>query len=283
MSKLEKGIYEKYGVKYDTLTLKDGDYTLTIVPKKGGMAMSFKHSDEEYLWLRDKNFESTDRTRCGVPILFPNCGMPKDGVHIFDGKAYPMENHGFADLLPWDVKEASDDKIVLSLEPNGLTKFVYPFDFKLTMTYTLINNKAGLSLNVENTDKKDLPFSVGFHPYFAISDLDNVTFDIKAKTMNGEAAPAEITLPHNVGGDQNTRVLSGVESPMILKDSKLNHTVRIDFKEGFGNGILWEQEAEKFVAMEPWNGFADSVNQEGKHEVLSSGSSKSFDWSITID
>lgn len=283
MSKLQKGTYEKYGVKYDTLTLVDGEYSFTVVPKKGGMAMSFKHNDDEYLWLRDKNFESTDRTRCGVPILFPNCGMPKDGVHIFDGKAYPIENHGFADLLPWNVESADDEKIVLTLEPNGLTKFVYPFDFKLAITYTLNTNKASLSLKVENTDTKDLPYSVGFHPYFNVSDLDNVTFDIKADQMNGEVAPENIDLPHNVGGDQNTRVLSGVKSPMILKDSVLNHTVRLDFTEDFTNGILWEQEAEKFVAMEPWNGCANSVNEEGKHEVLPSGSSKNFDWSITID
>ena len=29
----------------------------------------------------------------------------------------------FADLLPWQVKTAADDEIVLTLTPNGLTKF----------------------------------------------------------------------------------------------------------------------------------------------------------------
>ena len=35
------------------------------------MATSFTKNGDEYLWLRDKNFESTDRPRCGIPILFP--------------------------------------------------------------------------------------------------------------------------------------------------------------------------------------------------------------------
>ena len=74
MAKLTEGVYEKYGVSYKTLTLTDGDYALTVTPEKGGMATSFTKAGEEYLWLRDKNFESTDRPRCGVPILFPNCG-----------------------------------------------------------------------------------------------------------------------------------------------------------------------------------------------------------------
>ena len=133
MSTLSNGTYEKYGARYATLTLTDGDCALTITPEKGGMATSFTKAGEEYLWLRDKNFESTDRPRCGIPILFPNCGKPDDGVHVFGGAAYPMEVHGFADLLPWQVKKADDEAIELTLAPNGLTKFVYPFDFLLTM------------------------------------------------------------------------------------------------------------------------------------------------------
>ena len=74
MSTLSNGTYEKYGARYATLTLTDGDYALTITPEKGGMATSFTKAGEEYLWLRDKNFESADRPRCGIPILFPNCG-----------------------------------------------------------------------------------------------------------------------------------------------------------------------------------------------------------------
>ena len=79
MSKLTAGTYEKYNAKYSTLTLTDGEYALTVTPEKGGMATSFTKSGEEYLWLRDKNYESSDRPRCGVPILFPSCGKP-DGV-----------------------------------------------------------------------------------------------------------------------------------------------------------------------------------------------------------
>ena len=79
MSKLTTGTYEKYGASYKTLTLTDGEYAFTVTPEKGGMATSFTKNGEEYLWLRDKNFESTDRPRCGIPILFPNCGKPDVG------------------------------------------------------------------------------------------------------------------------------------------------------------------------------------------------------------
>ena len=151
MSTIKTGTYEKYGARYATLTLTDGDYALTVTPEKGGMATSFTKAGEEYLWLRDGNFESTDRPRCGIPILFPNCSKPDGGVHHFGGADYPIEVHGLADLLPWQVKTASDDAIELTLTPNGLTKFVYPFDFLLTMRYTLAGNTATLALTVANT------------------------------------------------------------------------------------------------------------------------------------
>ena len=290
MSKLSTGTYEKYSARYATLTLTDGTCALTVTPEKGGMATSFTKDGEEYLWLRDKNFESTDRPRCGIPILFPSCSKPEGGVHIFGGAAYPIEIHGFADLLPWQVAKADDEAIELTLTPNGLTKFCYPFDFKLTMRYTLAGNTASLALTVENTGDKTLPFSVGFHPYFATSALENVTFDITAATCSenaaGEqpAAPAQITLTKVEGAADSTRLLTGVKSPMVFTDAGNGHKVTVAFDEPkFGKAVLWQQSAESFVCMEPWNGWANSVNEAGKHEELAPGAASTFAWSVTIE
>lgn len=290
MSVIKTGTYEKYGVHYATLTLTDGDYALTVTPEKGGMATSFTKNGEEYLWLRDKNFESTDRPRCGIPILFPNCGKPDGGVHHFGGADYPIEVHGLADLVPWQVKTAADDAIELTLAPNGLTKFVYPFDFLLTMRYTLAGNTATLALTVANTGDKDLPFSVGFHPYFAASSLDNVSFAIDAATCSenakGEqpAAPETLTLTRKPGSADSIRLMTGVKSPMVMTDAGNGHKVTVAFDEAdFGKGVLWQQDAESFVCMEPWNGWANSVNEEGRHETLAPGAQKTFTCSITIE
>lgn len=290
MSVIKTGTYEKYGVHYATLTLTDGDYALTVTPEKGGMATSFTKNGEEYLWLRDKNFESTDRPRCGIPILFPSCSKPDGGVHHFGGADYPIEVHGLADLVPWQVKTAADDAIELTLAPNGLTKFVYPFDFLLTMRYTLAGNTATLALTVANTGDKDLPFSVGFHPYFAASSLDNVSFAIDAATCSenakGEqpAAPETITLTRKPGSADSIRLMTGVKSPMVMTDAGNGHKVTVAFDEAnFDKGVLWQQDAEAFVCMEPWNGWANSVNEEGRHETLAPGAHKTFTWSVTIE
>ena len=46
-------------------------------------------------------------------------------------------------------------------------------------------------------------------------------------------------------------------------------------------GMDWT--AESFVCMEPWNGWANSVNEDGKHEVLEPDEAMTSEWSITIE
>ena len=114
-------------------------------------------------------------------------------------------------------------------------------------------------------------------------------FDITAATCSenakGEqpAAPETITLTRKEGSADSIRLMTGVKSPMRLTDSGSGHTVEVAFDESvFTNGVLWQQDAETFVCMEPWNGWANSVNEAGRHIELAPGASKTFAWSITI-
>ena len=71
--------------------------------------------------------------------------------------------------------------------------------------------------------------------------------------------------------------------PMTFTDKGNGHKVTVDADETFGNGVLWQQDAENFVCMEPWNGWANSVNEEGRHEVLEPDEAMTSEWSITIE
>ena len=224
-----------------------------------------------------------------MPVLFPSCGNPDNGVHLFDGKAYPMECHGFADLCAWEVESVGPDGVSLVLESTPLTKFLYPFDFTLLVNYNLEGSKATISMTVINEGDKPMPFSFGYHPYFNASALENVDFDIHCATCSenakGEqpAAPEKITLTRKEGADNSIRLLTGVEFPMSFTDKGNGHKVTVDADETFTNGVLWQQDAESFVCMEPWNGWANSVNEEGKHEVLEPDEAMTSEWSITIE
>ena len=208
--------YEQY-----VITDPEAKTALTITPERGGMITSFTLDGEEFVWTRRPNFSECNRPRFGVPVLFPSCGNPDNGVHIFDGKAYPMETHGFADLCAWEVDSVGPDGVTLALESTPLTKFLYPFDFTLLLNYNLEGNKALVSLTVINEGNTDMPFSFGYHPYFTASKLENVEFDIKCATCSdnakGEqpAAPEKITLTRKEGADNSVRLLTGVHRALM--------------------------------------------------------------------
>ena len=120
------------GACYEQYVITDpaAKTSLTITPERGGMITGFTLDGDEYIWTRRPNFSECNRPRFGVPVLFPSCGNPDGGVHNFDGKAYPMETHGFADLCAWDVESVGPDGVTLALESTPLTKFLYPFDLQ---------------------------------------------------------------------------------------------------------------------------------------------------------
>ena len=179
--------------------------------------------------------------------------------------------------------------MTLILESTPLTKFLYPFDFTVLMNYNLEGNTAAINMTVINEGDTNMPFSFGFHPYFKASKLENVDFDIKCATCSesakGEqpAAPEKITLTRKEGVDNSVRLLTGVQFPMTLTDSGNGHKVTVDADDSFDHAVLWQQDAESFVCMEPWNGWANSVNEEGRHEVLEPDEAMTADWSITIE
>ena len=76
------------------------------------------------------------------------------------------------------------------------------------------------------------------------------------------AAPEKITLTRKEGADNTIRLLTGVQFPMTFTDKGNGHKVTVDADETFDKGVLWQQDAENFVCMEPWNGWANSVNEE---------------------
>ncbi len=83
--------------------------------------------------------------------------------------------------------------------------------------------------------------------------------------------------------DNTIRLLTGVQFPMTFTDKGNGHKVTVDADETFDKGVLWQQDAENFVCMEPWNGWANSVNEEGRHEVLNVDEAMTSEWSITIE
>ena len=276
------GAYECY-----TLSDTDAGTTAVIVPEKGGMAVSLTKGGEEFCWLRHPNFEQPERPRCGVPICFPVCGPTPDEGNEFLGARYPMTVHGLLHSVPWhyDGEDTHDGaSLTVAVHDDAETRKSYPFAFRVRVTYTLRGAKLCVAQTYENTGSEAMPFSFGFHPYFSITHVDNLVWDLRAENVRDAATGAltpfaGVDFPYDA--DQTTRHYAGVQSPMSFLDKGNGHRVTVAFDRHFTNAVLWQQGAERFVCMEPWNGYPGSLR--GAHETLPAGESLHAEFTIEWD
>jgi galactose mutarotase-like enzyme len=138
-----------------------------IVSEKGAELQSIKDSNgKEYLWQADPKYWNRHS-----PILFPIVCSVNNETYRVDGKEYHLPRHGFARDMEFKLIGKSERKVTFALESNEETKKVYPYDFTLSVSYTLEGNKIGVIWHVLNTDKQEIYFQIGGHPAFNIPDM----------------------------------------------------------------------------------------------------------------
>ncbi len=111
-------------------------------------------------------------------VMFPfPVRMALGTVMAFEGTEYhwPINDkkhraalHGFT---PWEEFELAQISNGIQAHWNySGSKEYYPFPCRLTIRYTLDEHGLTLSGRVENLGKANLPFHMGWHPYFKIED-----------------------------------------------------------------------------------------------------------------
>lgn len=142
----------------------------------------------------------THRYRGGIPVLWPFPGRVREARYNFEGVEYHLPRtdkkgvhhiHGVVVDAQWRVGEygptAEGARLVLSIGPEDLTEAMragYPFDFGLSLTFTLSEQQLTLDTKVENrSGEQTLPFGYGLHPYF------------RAPLIASETTPDRTTCP----------------------------------------------------------------------------------------
>ena len=138
-----------------------------IVSEKGAELQSIKDaSGKEYLWQGDPTYWPRRS-----PILFPIVCSVNDETYSVDGKTYHLPRHGFARDATFKLIAQSERKATFALESSEETKKVYPYDFTLSISYVLDENRIGVIWHVHNTDTQEIHFQIGGHPAFNIPDM----------------------------------------------------------------------------------------------------------------
>ena len=85
-----------------------------------------------------------------APVLFPAIGRSNKDEYVLNGQTYSMPQHGFVADEDFSVISHEPNILTLSLRANDRTKEMYPFDFELKITFTLLSTGLSLSFNVSN-------------------------------------------------------------------------------------------------------------------------------------
>lgn len=230
---------------------------------------------KEIMWSGNPDFWS------GIsPVLFPIIGALKNEQYIFDDQTYELPRHGFARRRIFAVKESSENEVVFELTSDEESLKIYPFQFSLEIKYTLAANKLTVDYLVKNLSQKQMYFSLGAHPGFAIDTENGLNYnDYEIAFSNDDELQIHPLVDNLISNQTQTIDLENKVLPLsyelfskdalvmtnmrskelILRNNKNHHKVIFIFSN-FPYFGIWAAKNADFVCLEPWQGIADLEN-----------------------
>lgn len=101
-----------------TYTIENEKLSVTIAAHGAELSsIHDKENDRELVWQADPTFWNRH-----APVLFPNVGKYYGGYFTYNGKEYPMGQHGFARDTEFEEVAAGEDFVTYRLSSNETTK-----------------------------------------------------------------------------------------------------------------------------------------------------------------
>ena len=257
------------------VTISNSQLSATI-NTLGAELISLVKTNKNYIWQVDETYWNKTS-----PILFPIVGRLKDDSYNYDGKSYQLPRHGFARNMEFSFDKRSEHQVIFELNETEETKQNYPFDFKLLMAYTLMDNELVIEYFVRNQSDEVLPFSIGAHPAFAIkgnfedyslqfnkedifetNHLENESFN--EKTTLVETENNAISLNY-VLFEKDALVFKHLHSNEVVLKHQNQNVLKVNY-DNFPYLGIWTKENAPFFCIEPWCGLADVVTHNGNLE-----------------
>jgi galactose mutarotase-like enzyme len=257
------------------ITISNSQLSATI-NTLGAELISLVKNHKNYIWNIDETYWNKTS-----PVLFPIVGRLKNDSYSFNEKTYQLPRHGFARNMEFSFDKKSDSQVIFELNETEETKAIYPFSFKLLMAYTLMENQLVIEYFVRNQSDEVLPFSIGAHPAFAISDkFENYSLQFNAadtfethhlenESFNGKTTLVEtknnsIALNYALF-EKDALVFKQLKSNEVILKNKEKEILKVNY-DHFPYLGIWTKQNAPFLCIEPWCGLADSTNHNGNLE-----------------
>ncbi len=219
------------------------------------------------------------------PVLFPIVGKVNGGKYRAEGKEFELGQHGFARTSNFWLVDATDKNLTFALESNAATLKVYPYKFRLEISFELIANEVKVVWKVANVDDKDIYFSIGAHPAICCPISYRENFEDCYLKFNKPEKSARLLLTANGLSHERIPTLDGTELNLTydlfkgdalifddLKSDEVSVCSRKSSKsltiraKNFPYWGFWTpaQGGAPFICIEPWHGHADYEDFAGE-------------------
>lgn len=253
----------------------------------GGIAATVKADGAELCSLRDRAgreliWQAGPAWPRHAPVLFPIVGRLNGDELRHDGKAYRLTQHGFGRdrRFAWSTREAAMCRLVL--QDDEQTRAMYPFAFRLELTYAVTGDTLTTTYAITNPGKTVLPASLGTHTAFRWPLAEGIAREAhRLEFEHPEPAPIrrlqggllrlEPEATPVKGRELELREATFADDALIL-DRPASRRVRFTAPggphvelawEGFEQIGIWSRAGAEFFCIEPWHGFADPVGFAG--------------------
>ena len=261
------------------IQLENDFYRVTLKPEGAELTTLYdKKHEREMLWYGDPAVWKRHS-----PVLFPVVGRCKNYEMRYQGKTYPMPQHGFCQDAVFNIESSSETHVTFSLAASDETRAMYPFEFTFFVSYRLTDEKIEVSYLIKNEDPENpMYFSLGGHPGFLYDgpvnkqviefsekeNLDRVllgpTFQF-SRTVEKDYVKdgAPIHLDEHIY-DHDALVFHGFKSEEVkVWNPESGRGVKVNLK-GFPYVGFWSMPGACYTCVEPWYGLADYEDFNGE-------------------
>lgn len=274
-----------------------GDISATIKADGAELCSLQDSAGRELLWQAGPLWPSHS------PVLFPIVGqVAHDQIHIGD-QSYPMTRHGFARRRRFEWVEQGADTCCLELRDDAETLAVYPFPFRLVLTYRIHAGALRVEYALTNSGTQTLPASLGAHPAFNWPLGGGVQTDYRIEFATPEPAPIcrldgglldPSPRPTPVDGStlQLDPALFEQDAIMMLEPRSrsllyLGPDAGLEFSwDGLPHLGIWQKPGAAFICIEPWHGYASPAEFNGEFRnkpglmLIPPGETRVMSWTV---
>ena len=277
----------------DYISISKGKWEAGVCGRFGGNMIYMRYDGVDiFRPLTDEAQINKNPYIQGSPILLP-ANRTYLGKFSFEGIDYelpitePRTNshlHGLVHKEEFAIVSATGTEVVLSFSNNGK---VYPFNFDMTVTYSVDEDGVSQKYTITNTDSKNMPYTFCLHSTFV--EPDEFVMPVSIRQENDEIdiptgnflELTEQEKKYNTGSPSKNLSVCGYykSAGNTARIGNILYTV----SDNFDYWITYNAAGRAgFICIEPQAGLVNGLNIDGGCRILAPGDSVTYTTRYTL-